>query len=28
MKARWRQGRGPKRDASEVRHWRSIQEIL
>ena len=28
LKAMWRQGRGPKRDASEVRNWGSIQEIL
>src|SRR6266852_4897978 len=28
LKAMWRQGRGPKKDASEVRRLGSIQEIL
>ncbi len=28
MKAMCRQGRGPKRDTSEVRSWGSMQEIL
>jgi hypothetical protein len=28
LKAMWRQGRGPKRDTSEVRSWGSIEEIL
>ncbi len=28
LKVMWRQGRGPKRDTSEVRSWGSIQEIL